>query len=141
MNRHIYFITLQEPYATRVASGKKTVEFRNKVPADLQVGDLLAIVRAGSHGEIIGIYEVFNVAYGAVEVMWQAFKEHAGIELADLSRYARRNGRVFAIEFRQCRYSEAKHYIAEYGFKTSPQWFYKLGWADAYNLRRDYCME
>lgn len=141
MNKHIYFITIQEPYAVRVEAGEKTVEFRNKVPVDLQIGDLLAIVRAGAHGEIVGIYEIIRIAYGDVELLYKAYKTFAGVEFENLRRYARRGRGMYAIEFRQCRSSEAKHYIAEYGFKSSPRWFYKLGWADAYNLRRDYCID
>lgn len=121
-----WIITVASPWCSYILLGMKTMEIRKSVPTDLNVGDIIFIVRKGEKGHIVGACRVTSVLRESVQFFVSYHSREHRLSLGQLNRYAGNRRLLFGIGLKRLKLDAWCLSVRSFGFECSPQWFYRI---------------
>lgn len=121
-----WIITVANPWCDSILNGRKTMEIRKEVPSTLTVGDIIFIVMKGTRGHIVGACSVVSVLKESLSyyLNYRSSEHRLSGEL--LKKYAGNRHLLYGIGLERLKLDSWCLYIQSFGYKRSPQWFYKI---------------
>lgn len=121
-----WIITVSNPWCSNILLGFKTMEIRKNVPSNLNVGDIIFIVRKGEHGHVVGACRVESVLKESLSYFLNyRFREHR-LSGEMLKKYAGNRHSLYGIGLKRLRLDTWCLYVRSFGYERSPQSFYRI---------------
>src|SRR5450759_3521856 len=95
-------LSVKPQYATEIARGKKTYEFRKAIFRSEEVEKVLVYV-SGSVGRIIGYFHLGEIIEGSPHGVWDQCRRFAGVSRKEYFEYFAGSAKAFALEIRDFR--------------------------------------
>lgn len=121
-----WIITVVNPWCSSILLGLKTMEIRKNVPANLNVGDIIFIVRKGEMGHIVGACRVTSLLRESVSYFCNYRREEHRLSATALKEYAGNARFLVGIGLKRLRLDTWNFYVQSLGFERAPQWFYRV---------------
>lgn len=121
-----WIITVDTPWCDYILRGIKTMEIRKDVPSDLNVGDIIFIVRKGGHGCIVGACRVESVLTESLSYFlnYRLCEHRLSGEM--LKKYAGNRHRLCGIGIKSLKLDLWCLNVRAFGYEWAPQWFYRI---------------
>lgn len=121
-----WIITVANPWCDSILNGRKTMEIRKEVPSDLNVGDIIFIVMKGTRGHIVGACRVESVLKESLSYYLNYRSGEHRLSADLLKKYAGNRHSLYGIGLKRLKLDTWCLYVQSFGYKRSPQWFYKI---------------
>lgn len=102
------------------------MEIRRRIPKDLNLGDVIFIVRKGENGHIVGACRVTSLIRESVSYFCNYRREEHRLSATALKEYAGDARFLVGIGLKRMRLDTWSFYVQSLGFERSPQWFYRV---------------
>lgn len=121
-----WIITVSQPWCDSILLGLKTMEIRKDVPSNLNVGDIIFIVRKGDRGRIVGACRVESVLKESLSYYLNyCFGEHR-LSGEILKKYVGNRHCVYGIGLERLKLDSWCLNVGSFGYERAPQWFYRI---------------
>lgn len=122
-----FVITIRKPYTKRILKRTKKFEIRTRIPKDLEKGDKIYVVEAGTHG---GIFFYFIVRSIIKINPWDAWLQYGhkdlGVSLEDFYQYTKNSKFIYLIEIGIIDSTYGCFNIRDMNIKRPPMWFTRV---------------
>lgn len=125
-NKNYWIITVSNPWCNSILLDYKTMEIRKNVPSNLNVGDIIFIVRKGNHGHIVGACRVESVLRKPLIYFLNHHSCEHRLSGEMLKKYVGKSGSLCGIGLKILKSDSWGLTVRSFGFERSPQWFYKI---------------
>lgn len=102
------------------------MEIRRRIPKDLNLGDVIFIVRKGENGHIVGACQVTSLIWEPVSYFCNYHRNKHRLSGNALIKYARGTHFLVGIGLERMRLETWCFNVQSLGFERSPQWFYRV---------------
>ena len=102
------------------------MEIRRRMPKELNLGDIILIVRKGEKGHIVGACRVTSLIRESVSYFCNYRREEHRLSATALKEYAGDARLLVGIGLKKIRLDTWSFYVKSLGFERSPQWFYQV---------------
>lgn len=121
-----WIITVSQPWCDSILLGRKTMEIRKEVPSDLNVGDIIFIVRKGDRGYIACACRVEGVFKESLSYYLNYCSGEHRLSGEMLKKYAGKRHSLYGIGLKRLKLDTWCLNVGSFGYERAPQWFYRI---------------
>lgn len=115
-------LSIKPCYVAEILTGRKTVEYRKRIPQDDTVRQVL-IYSTHPVKRVVAEFDLGGFLYGTPEWLWEQTSEIGGITKGVFDHYFEGKDAAYAYQIEHLQIFEQPKPLAEYGLEKGPQDF------------------
>lgn len=115
-------LSIKPCYVTEILTGRKTVEYRKRIPQDDTARQVL-VYSSYPVKKVVTEFTIGGFLYGTPEWLWRQTSEIGGITKAIFDQYFKGKDVAYAYQIENLQIFDKPKSLAEYGLEKGPQDF------------------